>query len=312
MTADDCFSKLNTSRFAQTLDFSEDLTDNSNVFEDFIEDAAGSVEDLIESSVGNLVHKSGLEDFYSAHIMNYCSGMYTSEQATNETDEDEDEGDEDEDEDESDESDDSEDSDDTEDEDDASDDDEADEADEADDSEDPNASKDVSFCSEEDAFYHFDPLESIKKSIERAGLSDTISAQVVDALPDALDDAITALRTAYRVIFVLYCMGIALAFLSMVFSLLGIFVTKRMYVLINAALANLACLSLGIASAVVTAVVVEGAKAVNKFGEDVGIVAERGDKFLGLTWAATLLMLVAFAVWLVHVFRSKKQVAKMG
>ena len=290
--------QLNTSRFAQTLDFSEDLTDNSNAFEDFIEDAAGSVEDLIESSVGSLVHKTGLEDFYSAHIMNYCSGMYTSELATDETDEEDDENP----------SDSEDDSDDSDDSDEASDDDD----DEANNTDDPDASRDVSFCSDKDALYHFDPLESIKKSIEQAGLGDTISAQVIDALPDALDDAITALRAAYRAIFVLYCMGIALAFLSMVFSLVSIFAAKRVYVLINAALANLACLSLGIASAIVTAVVVEGASAVNKFGEDVGIVAERGDKFLGLTWAATLLMLVAFAVWLVHVFRSKRQMVKVG
>ena len=238
------------------------------------------------------MHKTGLEDFYSAHILNYCSGMYFSELTANETDDADDRDD----------SDDSDVTDDTDDED----------KDKVADADASDVERKVSFCSDEDAFYHFDPLESIKKSINQAGLGDKISAEVIDALPDALDDAVTALRTAYRAIFVLYCMGIALAFLSMFFSLLGIFLAKRMYVLINAALANLAFLSLGIASAIVTAVVVQGADAVNKFGADVGIVAERGNKFLGLTWAATLLMLVAFGVWLVHVFRSKRQIAKMG
>lgn len=170
----------------------------------------------------------------------------------------------------------------------------------------------VLFCSDKDALYHFDPLESIKKSVNEAGLGEKISAEVIDALPDELDDAMTALRSAYRAIFVLYCMGIALAFLSMLFSLLGIFFTKRIYLLVNAALANLAFLSLGIASAVVTAIIIQGEKAVNKFGASVGIVALRGNKFLGITWAATLLMLVAFGVWLVHILKLKRQVAKMG
>ena len=208
--------------------------------------------------------------------------------------------------------DDADDTDDTDDTDEDNDTDEEEDEDEKSITQNPDTEKMVLFCSDEDALFHFDPLESIKKSVNQSGLSEKIRAEVIDALPDELDDAITALRTAYRAIFVLYCMGIALAFLSMLFSLLGIFFTRRIYLLINAALANLAFLSLGIASAVVTAIVIQGEKAVNKFGESVGIVAFRGNKFLGITWSATLLMLIAFGVWLVHILKLKRQVAKMG
>ena len=95
-------------------------------------------------------------------------------------------------------------------------------------------------------------------------------------------------------------------------SAAGLLVDKRPLILANAVVASVAFFSLGIASAVVTAVIVQGTDAVNKFGNEVGIEAQQGNKFLGITWAATLLMMVAFLIWFVRFYLLKRQLSKMG
>ena len=46
----------------------------------------------------------------------------------------------------------------------------------------------------------------------------------------------------------------------------------------------MAFLTIGIASAVATAVIVKAVDALNKYGKDIGISATKGTTFLGLTW----------------------------
>lgn len=61
---------------------------------------------------------------------------------------------------------------------------------------------------------------------------------------------------------------------------------------------QLAFFTLGIASAISTAIIVKAVDTVNKYGADIGIAAYKGNTFLGMTWAATALMLLASVVWL--------------
>ena len=61
---------------------------------------------------------------------------------------------------------------------------------------------------------------------------------------------------------------------------------------------KLSFLALGVASGIVTAAAVKATDVINEHGQDVGIVASRGGKFLGMTWAATALMLVATVSWM--------------
>lgn len=57
---------------------------------------------------------------------------------------------------------------------------------------------------------------------------------------------------------------------------------------------------MGIASAIVTATTVKVVDAVNHYGSDIGLAASKGSTFMGMTWAATTLMLVAAFGWLVE------------
>lgn len=62
-----------------------------------------------------------------------------------------------------------------------------------------------------------------------------------------------------------------------------------------------------IASAISTRIIVKVTNVVNKHGNDIGLVAYRGTKFLGMTWAATMLALLAFVFVVFRYFARKEE-----
>lgn len=56
-------------------------------------------------------------------------------------------------------------------------------------------------------------------------------------------------------------------------------------------------MALGIASTIASAVMAKVVDEVNKHGNRIGIAATKGTTFLGMTWAATILMLIAALAW---------------
>lgn len=56
---------------------------------------------------------------------------------------------------------------------------------------------------------------------------------------------------------------------------------------------QLAFVTLGVASAVATAVIVIAVNRINKYTDEIGISATKGGRFLAMTWAATAVMLLA-------------------
>ena len=55
---------------------------------------------------------------------------------------------------------------------------------------------------------------------------------------------------------------------------------------------------MGIASAIATVIAVKVVNAVNKYGREIGVAATKGRVFQGMTWAATVLMLLASLAWI--------------
>ena len=53
-----------------------------------------------------------------------------------------------------------------------------------------------------------------------------------------------------------------------------------------------------VASAIATAVINNVVKAINKYGNEIGVSAYRGVTFIGMTWAATLLVFFTGLMWL--------------
>ena len=64
-----------------------------------------------------------------------------------------------------------------------------------------------------------------------------------------------------------------------------------------------------IASAISTAVINQIVDAVNTYGEDIGVVATKGTTFIGMTWSATLLVLLAGVAWVLEFIRGRREMA---
>lgn len=190
-------------------------------------------------------------------------------------------------------------------------------------------SENVTHCSNRTALFHFDPTAIIESELA-PGLNLTDLHW-----PSAIEDGINAIKTASKVMFIFYCIGIGFAGLALIGAAWGFLANGRMSASVNfmldlvsfrslqalafvlsiaiaalslkfANIRQLAFLTLGIASAISTAVIVKAVDAVNKHGADIGIAAYKGSKFLGMTWAATALMLLASFVWIVEFLRGHR------
>ncbi|MCJ1358847.1 MAG: hypothetical protein MMC33_008847 [Icmadophila ericetorum] len=106
-------------------------------------------------------------------------------------------------------------------------------------------------------------------------------------------------RTATTVMFVCYCIGVGFAGLAIVGGLVAFFMDTRLADFVNFMLYFIAFLALGIASAVSTVIAVKVVDAVNKYGNEIGVSAYRGNKFMAMTWAATAIMLLGSILWII-------------
>ena len=71
-------------------------------------------------------------------------------------------------------------------------------------------------------------------------------------------------------------------------------------------------MSLGIAAAIATTIAVKVVNAVNKYGDEVGVAAYKGNTFLGMTWAATILMFLASLAHFHEFIRGRKRLTRNG
>lgn len=155
--------------------------------------------------------------------------------------------------------------------------------------------RNVTSCSNKTAMYTFDPRTTLQQELNKTGHSN-INLTELD-WPSKVDEGLHALRIASKAVFVLYCIGIGFVGVATVFALLSIFFEGRLSSFVNVLIDLLAFVAIGLASAIVTAVIDKAAHTINKYGNDIGISADKGSKFLILTWVATAAMLVASMVW---------------
>ncbi|KAF2786634.1 integral membrane protein-like protein [Melanomma pulvis-pyrius CBS 109.77] len=237
---------LNTSRIGTNLLNTSDSGDSSNPFSTLFHNISNSIENEINEFAGDVAEALGIDDFYSAHILDYCYGDYTPTNLPNAT------------------------------------------------ISSSDIHKNVSGCSNMTAMYSFNPTEVLERALNESGVDVTLAD--LD-WPADIQKGIDALRIISKTVFVLYCIGIALIFISLVAAVPALFSAGRMAACLNVMVSTLALLAIGIASALVTAVIVKAADTVNKYGNEIGVEAQKGGKFLALTWAATALMFVTLCVW---------------
>ncbi|KAF2094320.1 hypothetical protein NA57DRAFT_46908 [Rhizodiscina lignyota] len=177
--------------------------------------------------------------------------------------------------------------------------------------------RNVSSCSNHTSMFTFDPRAALAQSIQDSGLGIDVN-ETLDELnfPDQIENEIKALRVAWKAMFVLYCIGIGLSFLCLILSILGFFQpdSGRLLPAINFLMFLLALLTLGVASAIATAIAEEGTDEINKYGKEIGISSSVGHKFLIITWIATGVMFLGSLVWCsgCMVPRKKPAVHKTG
>ncbi|KAL9106387.1 MAG: hypothetical protein Q9227_008588 [Pyrenula ochraceoflavens] len=153
-------------------------------------------------------------------------------------------------------------------------------------------SENITRCSNRTALFHFDPTKIIQSELAPGvNLTDL-------KWPDQIHDAVKAVEVASKVMFVFYCIGIAFAGLAVLGAGWGLVASGRITAFLNFGLDFMAFLALGIASAISTAIIVKAVNAINKYGNEIGIAASKGKEFMGMTWAATVVMLLASFLWI--------------
>jgi hypothetical protein len=119
-------------------------------------------------------------------------------------------------------------------------------------------------------------------------------------VPQEVSDAVNDINKAMLAIFVFYILGIAFSGLSFLacIAAFGMNTTSRLVPLINTIIAALAALTLGIGSALTTAVAKKGEEEINERGQEVGISAQAGVKFMIISWVAFGTSFVAVLFWI--------------
>jgi hypothetical protein len=157
---------------------------------------------------------------------------------------------------------------------------------------DSHAKENITYCSNRTALFHFDPTAIIENELAPGvNLSDL-------HWPQGIEDGIRAVELASKVMFVFYVIGITFAGFAILSAVWGVFANGRMSAFVNWVLDVLAFLTIGIASAIATIIIVKAVHVINKYGNEIGIAAYKGKEFLAMTWAATAIMLLASLMWI--------------
>ncbi|KAH7379230.1 actin cortical patch SUR7/pH-response regulator pali [Phaeosphaeria sp. MPI-PUGE-AT-0046c] len=246
---------LNTSQVGQTL-LPEDRSSDNPII-DLLNEIPNAISEAINDRIGDVRQRIGVEDFYSAHMLNYCYGQYMPAEVANDTVSHDD------------------------------------------------ISKNVTGCSKSQAMYRFDPTEIIQEALNK---STGVNVTLEDLnWPSDIQKGIDALNALMGAMFVLYIIAIVLIFIALVTSLATVFTAGRLSACLNVLVSVLAFVGIGLASALVTAVVVKAADVINQYGNDIGVEAYFGRKFLGLTWAATGVMVGPIMGWTMEVCMGRRE-----
>jgi len=248
---------LNTSMIGENLINETRSTDTSSTLTNLLNSIGNSGSEIINDAIGEVTQRLGIEDFYSAHMLNYCEGQYTPAEAANATISDDD------------------------------------------------ISKNVTDCSRSRAMYKFDPTAILEEALNRTTGLD-VSLDDIN-WPEDIDTGISALNALMGAMFVLYCIAIGLIFVALLAAAAAVLLSGRLSACVNFLLSVLAFLAIGLASALVTAVIVKASNIINDKGSAIGLEASWGGKFLALTWAATGLMLVVVLTWVVEFCIGRRQ-----
>jgi hypothetical protein len=125
--------------------------------------------------------------------------------------------------------------------------------------------------------------------------------------PSDIQDGLDALNAALDATFILYAIGIAAAGLAILASLVALLLHgSRLVSFGNWGLATLSFLALLIASIIITVLQAKATNLINKYGNDIGVYAYKGGKYLTITWVSVAVMALAAISWVVEFWVGRK------
>jgi hypothetical protein len=142
---------------------------------------------------------------------------------------------------------------------------------------------------------HLDIEKELNQELAKGPVNITLSDL---KFPEQIQDGLNALNAAIDATFILYCIGIAAAGLAILAAFVAFFLHgSRLVSLGNWGLSLISFLSLLIASIIITIVQNKATGVINKYGNDIGLFAYKGQKYLIFTWVSVAAMFVALIAW---------------
>ncbi|KAJ5787551.1 Actin cortical patch SUR7/pH-response regulator PalI [Penicillium paradoxum] len=151
----------------------------------------------------------------------------------------------------------------------------------------------VTKCSNRTILFSFDPTQAWPKEItDGAGLE----------WPRVISDDFHAFRVTSQSMAILYCIGVGAMGAVLLVRAWTILAPQAAQGLFEFGFLMLGTLSTSIASIIATVLAFEFVALINAHGKGSNVSAQYGEKFLGMTWAATGLLLVGSVACFVNVF----------
>ena len=111
--------------------------------------------------------------------------------------------------------------------------------------------------------------------------------------PPDIQEGLNGLNTVLSTLFILYIAGIATAGLNIITPPIILLHQSSWLGQFSKGLASLSFLSLLAASIITTFVQFKAIDLINKYGNDIGVYASGGGKYMAFTWVAVLVMFIA-------------------
>ncbi|OTA84423.1 hypothetical protein M434DRAFT_83346 [Hypoxylon sp. CO27-5] len=167
----------------------------------------------------------------------------------------------------------------------------------------PDAWYNTTNCTTQSPGVHFNLTDVLQREIDAGPLR--INASDIP-IPSSIQETIDYLNSFLLATFVFYVLGSGFSGLSFLSCIVILTLRRdsigRCTIIINVALSSLAALSLAIGSAIATAISKKGVSEINSAGDDVGISAVEGTKFMIISWVAFAVMFVTLLFWSVSCF----------
>ncbi|KAH6894147.1 actin cortical patch SUR7/pH-response regulator pali [Thelonectria olida] len=135
---------------------------------------------------------------------------------------------------------------------------------------------------------------------------------------DEINDALDNLNDALLGLFIVYLVAIIASGIAMIGCVAALVLFRphlsprdtlinSRWAKVNSFLASLAAMSVFTGSVIVTVTADKAIKKLNRYGDDVGVSATKGNKFRALSWTAVAFAVTASLYWMAHKYLIKRQ-----